>query len=184
MQGNCSAQRGRNEALRGSFGRGGRHFAPHINLGYQWNGESISAGDLTGTAVAEDQTGTATIQNGPAIKHSLPSQLFYTVGADFGISKSLTFAFDYLGQTLIDTPRVFHDTYKTQNIPGGTGTLVLPTIGGGRDTTVLHSGAVGLKYNLFGSVLLTSNVLFRLDSKGLRQDVTPVIALSYAFGGK
>ena len=162
----------------------GRHFAPHINLGYQWNGESISAGDLTGTTVSENEAGTATIQNGPAIKHSLPSQLFYTVGADFGIRKNLTFAFDYLGQALINTPRVFHDTYKTQNIPGGTGTLELPTISGGGDTTVLHSGAVGFKYNLFGSVLLTSNVLFRLDSKGLRQDVTPVIALSYAFGGK
>ena len=40
------------------------------------------------------------------------------------------------------------------------------------------------KYNLFGNVLLTGNVLFRLDNKGLRQDVMPLLGLSYAFGGR
>jgi hypothetical protein len=162
----------------------GRHFAPHINLGYQWNGESITAGDVTGTAISENSGGLATIQNGPAIKHRLPSQLFYTVGADFGVSKNLTLAFDYLGQTLIHAPRVFRDTFVTQDIPSGTGAIGLPTISGGTDTVGLSSGALGLKYNLIGSVLVTTNILFRLDNKGLRQNVTPVIALSYAFGGK
>ena len=79
----------------------GRHFAPHLNVGYQWNGESIAAGDVTGATVSEDSTGTAVIQNGPAIKRSLPSQLFYTIGADMGLTSKVTFAFDYLGQTLI-----------------------------------------------------------------------------------
>jgi hypothetical protein len=60
----------------------------------------------------------------------------------------------------------------------------LPTISGGSDAVTLSSGAIGFKYNLLGGVLLTTNILFRLDNKGLRQDVTPVIALSYAFGGK
>jgi len=31
---------------------------------------------------------------------------------------------------------------------------------------------------------LTADILFRLDNKGLRQNVTPLVALSYAFGGK
>jgi hypothetical protein len=162
----------------------GKHFAPHINLGYQWNGSSILAGDVTGTTVSEDSTGVAVIQNGPAVKQRLPSQLFYTVGADIGASRGLTFAFDYLGQTLVNAPRVFRDTYATENIPGGTGTLYLPTISGGKDTVVLSSGSAGLKYNLFGNILLTTNILFRLDSKGLRQNVTPLVALSYLFGKK
>ena len=161
-----------------------KHFAPHINLGYQWNGRSILAGDVTGSTVSEDSTGAAVIQNGPAIKQNLPGQLFYTVGADFGATKGLTVAFDYLGQTLVNAPRVFRDNFPTQNIPGGTGTLYLPTISGGKDTVVLSSASTGVKYNLFGNVLVTANLLFRLDNKGLRQDVIPLVALSYAFGGK
>ena len=87
----------------------GKHFAPHINAGYQWNGKSILAGDLTGAEISEDSAGVAMIQNGPAVKRRLPSQLFYTVGADIGVTKSLTVAVDYLGQTLINAPRVFRD---------------------------------------------------------------------------
>jgi len=162
----------------------GKHFAPHVNLGYQWNGRSILAGDVTGSTISEDATGAAVIQNGPAIKQRLPSQLSYTIGADYGVSKRLTFAFDYLGQTLVNAPRVFRDNSPTESIAGGTGTLNLPTISGGKDTTVLSSGATGIKCNLFGNVLLTANLLFRLDNKGLRQDVMPLVALSYAFGGK
>jgi Putative MetA-pathway of phenol degradation len=162
----------------------GKRFSPHVNLGYQWNGQSILAGDVTGTNISEDSTGAVVIQNGPAIKGSLPSQLFYTVGADVGVTKGLTFAFDYLGQALFNAPRVFTSSYVTQNIPGGLGSQVLSTISGGRDNVGLSSGATGIKYNLFGNLLLSADVLFRLDNKGLRQNVTPLIALSYAFGGK
>jgi hypothetical protein len=160
------------------------HFAPHLNVGYQWNGRSILAGDVTGATVLEDSTGAPVIQNGPALKERLPSQLCYTLGADFGVSKGMTFSFDYLGQTLINAPRVFRDIYPTADIPGGTGALNLPTISGGKDTAVLSSAATGFKYNLFGNVLLTGNILIRLDNKGLRQNVTPLVSLSYAFGGK
>ena len=161
-----------------------KHFAPHVNLGYQWNGSSILAGDVTGSVISEDATGAAIIQNGPSPKQKLPSQIFYTIGADFGASREMTFSFDYLGQTLVNAPRVFRQNTPTQDIPGGTGILSLPTISGGKDTAVLSSAATGVKYNLFGNLLLTANLLFRLDNKGLRQNVTPLIALSYAFGGK
>jgi hypothetical protein len=162
----------------------GKRIAPHLNLGYQWNGASILAGDLTGAVISENSAGAAVISNGPATRHNLPAQLVYTLGADIGVAKGLTLAADYLGQTLINAPRVFRDTAVTQDIPGGTGALSLPTISGGKDTPVLSSGSFGIKYNLFGNLLLTSNILFRLDNKGLRQDVTPVVALSYAFGMK
>jgi len=160
----------------------GRRFSPHLNVGYQSNGDSILAGDVTGVAYTEDQNGQTLITNGPAVKGALPGQLSYSAGADIGVSNRLTLAFDYLGQVLFDAPRVFRDSFVTQNIPGGTGALTLPTISGGRDNVGLNSGAVGLKYNLFDRLLVTADVLFRLDNKGLRQDVTPLIALSYAFG--
>jgi hypothetical protein len=35
---------------------------------------------------------------------------------------------------------------------------------------------------LFGKLLLIGDVLFKLDNKGLRQTVTPLVALSYEFG--
>jgi hypothetical protein len=160
----------------------GQRFSPHLNVGYQWNGQSILAGDVTGTTFSEDSSGAAVVQNGPAVKAGLPSQVFYTVGTDYGATRRVTFSVDYMGQVLINTPRVFRDNFTTQNIPGGTGSLTLPTISGGKDTAVLSSAAVGVKVNLFGNLLLTGNVLFRLDDKGLRQDVTPLVALSYAFG--
>lgn len=161
---------------------GRRRFSPHVNLGFGWNGQSILAGNITGTTISENAAGTEIVQNGPAIKANLPKQLTYAAGADAGITRGLTLSFDYLGQTLFSAPRAFLSTFVTQNIPGGTGSLVLPTVSGGEDTVGLNNGSVGLKYNLFGKLLIIGNVLFRLDNKGLRQDVTPLVALSYQFG--
>lgn len=156
--------------------------SPHLNAGYQWNGKSILAGDVTGTVFSESAIGAPQIQNGSAAKVGLPDQAFYSIGVDYGVTPKLTVAVDYLGQLLIDTPRVFQTSFATANIPGGTGTQILPTISGGKDTIGLNSGAAGLKYNLFGKLLLTADILFRLDNKGLRQNITPLVALSYAFG--
>ena len=169
-----------------------RRLSPHINLGYQWNGDSILAGNITGTTVSE-LNDVAVIQNGAATKGSLPGQLSYSLGADWGATKRLTLSFDYLGQTLINAPRVFQSTTLTADDSKvcntfnganacGLAPLTLPTITGGRDTVALSNGAVGIKYNLFDQLLITADVLFRMDNKGLRQDVTPLIALSYAFG--
>ena len=49
-------------------------------------------------------------------------------------------------------------------------------------TVGLNNGAAGIKYNLFGRLLVTGDILFRLDNKGLRQNVVPLVAVSYAFG--
>ena len=163
--------------------------SPHANIGYQWNGESILAGDVTGAVIGENSSGQVTITNGDPIKDNLPSQLFYTFGVDGGISKRLTIALDYLGQTLFSAPRVTTSSLTTETITGSTGTAcpakggcVLPNIAGVKETFSLNNGSVGLKYNLFGNLLLSGNVLFRIDSHGLRQDVTPLVALSYSSG--
>jgi hypothetical protein len=159
---------------------GGKRFSPHVNLGYQWNGSSILAGNLTGTTVGETNE-VATIQNGAPTSASLPSQYFYSAGADYGVSKRLTLNFDYLGQVLVHAPRVFETSITTAAIPGGTGALTLPTISAGNDTIGLNNAAIGFKYNFIDRLLFTADLLFRLDNKGLRQDVTPLIGVSYAF---
>jgi hypothetical protein len=158
----------------------GKRFSPHANLGYQWNGSSVLAGNITGSTVGETNE-VATIQTGPATSASLPSQFFYSVGSDYGVTKRLTLNFDYLGQVLNHAPRVFESTITTENIPGGTGALTLPTIAAGKDTIGLNNAAIGFKYNLIDRLLFTADLLFRLDDKGLRQTVTPLIGLSYAF---
>jgi hypothetical protein len=123
----------------------------------------------------------ATIQNGPATSSRLPSQYFYSAGADYGATKRLTLNFDYLGQVLVHAPRVFASTITTQAIAGGTGALTLPTVAAGKDTIGLNNAGIGFKYNLMDRLLFTANLLFRLDNKGLRQDVTPMMGISYAF---
>lgn len=160
----------------------GKRLSPHLNVGYQWNGQSILAGNVTGTTIGENSSDKTVVTNGNPIKRGLPDQFFYSLGVDYGLTSRLTLVADYLGQTLINTPRVFQTNYITQNIPGGTGALTLSNITGGQDTIGLSSGAVGFKYNLFDQLLFTGDILFRMDNRGLRQDVTPLIALSYAFG--
>ena len=159
---------------------GGKRFSPHVNFGYQWNSDSILAGNITGTTIGENANGDTTIQTGPAIAGTMPKVLTYSVGADYGVAKRLSVAIDYLGQTVLDARRIATTTFVTQNIAGGTGTLRLPTIVPVKETVALSSGSIGFKYNIARNLLFTGNVLFKLDHNGLRQNVTPLIALSYS----
>jgi hypothetical protein len=165
---------------------GMQRVSPHANVGYEWNGSSILAGNITGTTYGENSAGQATFATGPSVKSHLPGFLFYTFGADIGATRRLTFAFDYLGQLVFGAPRVFQTTFVTADLkgqfPDATGSLTLPDISGGKDNVGLNNGSAGIKYNIYGNLLLTANILFRLDNKGLRQDVTPLVGLSYAFG--
>jgi Putative MetA-pathway of phenol degradation len=161
-----------------------KRISPHVNVGYEWNGESILAGNITGSVVSENSADVAVIANGPATKGQLPGQFFYSLGADAGVTKRLTLDFDYLGQTLFDAPRVAVGSYTTANDSsiGGLPSMSLPTIVGHKNTVGINNGAVGFKYNLFDQLLFTANLLFRMDANGLRQNVTPLVGLSYAFG--
>lgn len=160
----------------------GKRVSPHVNVGYEWNSSSILAGNLTGTTVSENSAGNVVIQNGPVIKGHVPSNVFFSLGADIGVTSRLTLAFDYLGQTVINASQIYRSSYVTNNIPGGTGAISLPDISGRNQTMTLNNGAAGLKFNLFGGLLLTADILFRMDNNGLRQDVTPLIGLSRSFG--
>lgn len=160
----------------------GKRLSPHANFGFQWNGQSILAGDVTGTVVDENSSGQVTIQNGKAISHNLPREVLYSFGADYGASRRLTLAADYLGQTIFDAPGIALDTYITNNIPGGTGPIPMPTIKSVIGYEYLNTASLGFKYELLDNLLLTANFLIKLDNNGLRQNVTPLIGLSYAFG--
>ncbi len=138
---------------------GGGRIAPHVNIGYQWNGDSVLAGDLV--------AGT---------KGSLPNQFFYSVGTDIGIStERLTVAFDLLGQRLIDSPRIRRTSFTAAS------NLTFPQLETSDSSFNINSAAIGFKLNLVDELLLTANLLFRLNDAGLHQKMVPLIGLSYSF---
>ena len=132
--------------------------SPHVNLGYQWNGDSVLAGNVT--------TGT---------KAKLPAQVQYALGFDYGVTKRFTLAADVLGQHVTSIERIFSDQFTAAN------QTVYPNTRfaiGGFDS---HSGAIGFKVNPIGDLIASFNVLVRLSHAGLQDRVTPLVGLSYAF---
>jgi hypothetical protein len=139
---------------------------PHVNLGYQWNGSSLLGGNIwTGT------------------KAGLPGFVFFSAGTDFALTSRLTLGADYMGQELINAPRVELSSYTSQGPLTATGQVgTFPTIVNGDKQTYNQSNAsIGLKYNVFNKFLVSGNLLVALNDGGLRERVTPLLGLSYTF---
>lgn len=134
-------------------------FSPHVNAGYQWNGDSVLAGDPT-----TGETG------------DLPDQGFYTVGADFALGSRFTFAIDLVGQYVIDSPRVSVEDFFAQD-----GQSTFQTLAFTEDSFNELSGAVGFKLNAVENLLVDFNLLFNINNNGLRDKVTPLVGIEYAF---
>jgi hypothetical protein len=133
--------------------------SPHVNAGYQWNGSSVLAGDpATGTSA------------------DFPDAATYTVGADVSVSRRLTVAFDVLGRYIIDAERLHQQVFHALD-----GKSTFADITFGKASFNALSGALGMKGNLWGRVLLDLNLLFALDTRGVRDKVTPLVGLEYAF---
>ncbi len=134
--------------------------SPHLNLGYQWNGKSILAGNIA------TQT-----------KAPLPDQLFVAAGADAQLARGLTFSVDLLTQRVFDGARVISKDFIAPAPDGQT----YHQIALEKASYTVADAAAGLKYNVVGRLLLTANVLFALNSGGLRDRVVPLVGLSYTF---
>ena len=132
--------------------------SPHVNAGYLWNGSSVLAGNVAQGESAD-----------------LADQMFYTVGADMPVGSRVTVAFDVLGRVFLDAPRVQREEFRSLN-----GVSTFPNIRFTNQTFTEHDGAVGIKLNIAGELLIDFNVLFRLDDNGLRDKVTPLIGVEYA----
>jgi hypothetical protein len=134
---------------------------PHADLGYEFNGSSILAGDpVKGT------------------KGRLPDQLFYSAGMDASVTRKLTLAADLLGERLYDAPSLTQGTFV--DVVGASHPNVPQTIPIHRSFN-MNDLAVGAKYSLHGNLLLTGNVQFKLDDGGLRAKVVPLVGVSYTF---
>jgi hypothetical protein len=133
--------------------------APHMNFGYQWNGASLLGGS-PGSGVSGD----------------LPDVAAYAAGAVLAIHPRVSAAIDLIGRYVIDSPRLRRETFVALD-----GRSVYPNIEFGTGSFNEVSGAVGLKMNVIGPLLVNLNVLMRLNSVGLRDKVSPLIGVEYAF---
>ena len=134
-------------------------FAPHINLGYQWNGSSTLAGDIEAGVSAD-----------------LPDVAVYALGAVVAVHPRVTLALDVLGRYIIDSPRV-----RLEDFVALDGHTVYPNIAFDTGSINELSSAVGLKINVAGRLLLNTNLLMRLNSEGLRDKISPLVGIEYAF---
>jgi hypothetical protein len=145
--------------------------SPHASLGYQVNGNSILAGDITSSTQ----------------KASMPNVLTFSVGADANINRRISATVDYLTQTLyqVETihPSTFSDYCEQGGCPGVTPCNC--TFSNISSTATYHvtqqSLATGAKFNPAGKLLVTADVLFRVNDAGLHSKPVPLIGLSYAF---
>jgi hypothetical protein len=121
-------------------------------------------------------------------KGSLPDRFVYTVGADVGIVKRLTGAFDFYGQRLFGVPQLFSNPYTDLghcsdiNCTTLTAGTTHPDLGvrTGVDYNILNA-SFGLKYRLLRNLVISGNVLVKLDDNGLRSTTVPLVGASYNF---
>ncbi len=139
--------------------------SPHASIGYEANGSSILASTNQITS------------------KSLPDFLTYTVGADFGVLKSLSVTGDLLGTTYFNASRLVVGTVSG---PQGLGnsdvncSLASNSTCQGQ-TFNTDSFSIGAKYNPKGNLLVTANILFKLDNNGLHYKPAPMVGVSYTF---
>jgi len=134
-----------------------KRLSPHLNVGYQWNGKSVLAGDLVNQ------------------KAELPRQLLYAGGFDVGVSDRLTLAFDFLGQRVFDSPRLGQSTFI-----GDDGNLY-PDFRSRTGSFNVNNGAVGFKTNVAKHLLVNFDLRFRLNHAGLHDRASPLVGIEYSF---
>lgn len=149
--------------------------SPHVLVGYEWNSHSILAGDLT--------TGS---------KGYVPSDFVYSAGADAAVTKWLTGSFDIIGQRFFRggtesvTSQQFLapctgacDAAPTPN------TVAYDNLSPSSNASYsITNASMGIKVRPFGKVsrlVLTANVLVRLDDGGLHSKPAPLAGIGYTF---
>ena len=132
-------------------------FSPHVNAGFQWNGESYLASPL------------------PNVKRNLPGFAFLTAGFDSSLSRRVTVSCDFLGQRIIRGQRTLLRPYETSDGPSYSEIYFQD------QTRDEYNGSAGFKAEVLPHTVVTANVLFRLNQAGLRARVIPLLGISRIF---
>ncbi len=135
--------------------------APHLNASYQWNGESLLAGDVRARRKAD-----------------LPDSFGYAAGTDLSVNPRLSLVLDVLGQRIINAPRLaVFDFVAT----GPFGSANLQDIQFNNDSFWTTAGAIGVKANLAPRLLINFNLRFSIGNNGLTDRLTPLVGAEWAF---
>jgi hypothetical protein len=135
--------------------------APHLNLGYQWNGNSLLAANENGN-------------------QHLPGYFGYAGGADIGVTKRLTVVADLLGEHFFDAPQIS----KPENVSAPVNNQQMAFTSVVRVPSASYEVdnlSLGLKVNPVGHLLLSANVLLKLNEGGVRARAVPLVGISYSF---
>jgi hypothetical protein len=132
---------------------------PHATFGYQRNGDSILAGDITSFT-----------------KGHLPDILTYSAGADAGITRRFSVSGDFIGQSLLSAKKIVAQSFT--DFLNNTHATIQTS---GKQTINQESIAVGGKVNPYGKLLISLNVLFRVNDAGLHSKPAPLVGISYTF---
>jgi hypothetical protein len=136
-------------------------FAPHANVAYQWNGESVLAGDV--------RAGT---------KADLPDQFQYAAGTDLAINPRFSMVFDLLGQRVLNSPVM---SVYTLNATGAAGSASLPDIRFSTDSYWVTDASLGFKANVASRLLVNFNMRFNIGDRGLADRVAPLLGIEWSF---
>jgi hypothetical protein len=131
--------------------------SPHLNFGYQWNGKSFLA-----TSFARE-------------KRNLPGQIFFSAGAEAAVSRRLTVSADLFDQLIVNGARTF---LRQERAVDGTPYQSFYFPNQSRHET---NASIGFKAHIASDVVVSANLLFRLNKSGLRARAVPLMGVSYIF---
>lgn len=151
--------------------------SPNMTIGFETNGSSRIAGDIS--------TGT---------KERLPDQLTYSAGADVWATDRISAAVNVVGQQVFQSRRTLLSSFEEPAACLDTTGNCDPARGfapPNKDSNLVHATgsynisnlSLGLRVRPFSGLLLTGNVLLKLNDGGLRPDIVPLFGASYTFAG-
>jgi hypothetical protein len=135
--------------------------SPHADIAYQWNGESVLAGEV--------RTGR---------KADLPDQFAFAVGADIVLGGRLSTIADVFGERVINSPRL---TSQMSTRTGVAGTVTLRDISFASESYWASAASFGLKANIAQRLLAVFNLRFALGDGGLTDRLSPLVGMEWAF---
>jgi hypothetical protein len=145
----------------GAFSTSLGSFAPHVNVGYQWNGSSILAGEIREGHTAD-----------------LPDQFLWALGTDYSVNNRLSIVGDLMGRRVIGSPKL--STYDFI-ASGPASTEVLPDVRFENASYWVNNGAVGFKANVSPRLLVNFNLRFQIGHGGLSDRISPLLGLEWGF---
>jgi len=136
----------------------GRRLAIHGTVGYQINGNS----DL--------------VSNGEGTNGHLPNRLYFSEGVEWGATQWITLAADLISERVFNAERI--EATSTLIQPRNVTFPDLSSYGGSYNRS---DGSAGFKVKPYHNLIITANLLVKLDQGGLRTRLLPLGGLSYTF---